>query len=251
MKLYIENLIPRLKDFSASLDKKEIFIEKPWIFIDGESNLQKYIFRRNGELVMSLNGNVTSGKWEYISATKSLLIDRISDKILLNQNFIDPAVMILKMDGLNGGNFILANEELLTSVGVEDYLKKLYYQKNNISILKIKSGIELEVADFNGSTMNKNKVSIEGETIPDSVFEHAIHERKYIIRDSRIFRIIVNEDYKTKHGLITIEQEQYFSASKGDSVFFNGLSAPNGKYKLAFMYYIEVKNGLISKTSRF
>lgn len=250
MKLYIDNLIPRLKEFSASLDKKEIFIEKPWIFVDEDNNLQKYIFRRTGELVMSLNGMVTSGKWEYIPAAKSLLIDRVSDKILLNQNFIDPAVMILKMDGANSNNFILANEELLPALNVHEYLKKLYYEKNSIAILKLKSGIELEVLHYNGAVA-KNKVSIDGEPVPDSIFEHAIQERKYVIRDSRVFKILANENYKTKHGLITIEQEQYYAATIGDAVFLDNLSAPNGKYKIAFMHYIEVKDGLINKVSRF
>lgn len=249
MKLYIENIIPRLKEFSASLDKKEIFIEKAWVFIDDDNNQQKYIFRRSGELVMSLDGKVKTGKWEYIPAAKSLLIDRISDKILLNQNFIDPAVMVLKMDGLNGNNFILANEELLPSLNVNEYLKKLYYEKNNITIVKLKSGVELEVLDYNGSVY-KNKVMIEGEPVPDTVFEHATFEKKYVIRNSQVSRILVNQEYNTRHGLITIEQQEFF-LNIGDSVFLNNLSPPNGKYKLGFMDYIHVQDGLITKISKF
>lgn len=251
LKNYIENLIPRLKKFSASLDKKEIFIDKPWIFVDEDDNLQKFIFRRNGELLMSLNGKVTSGKWEYIPIAKSLLIDRVSDKILLNQSFIDPAVMILKMDGSNGNNFILANEELIPSLNVDEYLKKLYYEKNRIVTVQLKHGIELEVLDYDGGVFDKKRVMIEGKLVPDSIFEHATYEKKYVIQNSRITRILVTVNYNTKKGLITIEQELHNSASVGDSVFLNNFPAPNGKYKLGFMHYIKVKNGLVNSTNIF
>ena len=52
------------------------------------------------------------------------------DKILLNQNFISPAVMILKKDGLIDENVILINQILLPDLNVDDYLKRLYYKKN-------------------------------------------------------------------------------------------------------------------------
>ena len=88
MKNYLSNILPRIKQFSQDLDKKEGFVDVPWVIIDELQNQQKYIFKRNGELLMSLNGQVTVGKWEYLSAARSLLIDRNVDKILLNQNFI-------------------------------------------------------------------------------------------------------------------------------------------------------------------
>ena len=130
MKQYVLNLIPRLKEFSASLDKNELFVEMPWVLVDDELNQQKYIFKRDGELIMSLNGQVTIGKWEYLSAAKSLLIDRVQDKILLNQSYIDPGVMVLKKDGLTDGYIFLANELVISDLNVAHYLRNLYYAKN-------------------------------------------------------------------------------------------------------------------------
>ena len=126
MKLYLSNLLPRLQEYSLSLDKKEVFVEKPWVIVDENLNQQKYIFRRDGELIMSLNGTVKIGSWEYIAAAKSLLINRIQDKILLNQFFIDPAVMVLKKDGFKDENLIMANEILIPDLDVTTYLKKIY-----------------------------------------------------------------------------------------------------------------------------
>jgi len=236
-----------LKQFSENLDKKEIFIEKPWVIIDDNLNQQKYIFKRNGDLVMSLNGQVTIGKWEYISAARSLLIDRIQDKILLNQNFIAPAVMVLKKDGLKDENFILVNEILLPDLNVAAYLKKLYYQKNNIEVRELTTGEFLELKNFQG----RYSVTIEGEFVPDGI-QLAKSGRKYIIKNSSIDKVlIVKKDYETNKGTITIEQQDYFIPSKGDFVYQNNQNAPNGKYRLGFLEYITVENGQIIKTRNY
>jgi len=244
---YINDLIPRLKQFSENLDKKELFIEIPWVIVDNNLNQQKFIFRRNGDFVMSLNGQVTIGKWEYLSAARSLLIDRIQDKILLNQNFIDPAVMVLKMDGLKDENLILANEILLPDLNVADYLQKLFYQKNNIVVEQLKIGGFLEFNNYDGFGYVGNKVTIEGKPVSDGFIELSESEKKLVIKDSQIIKVIAKKSYETNKGLITVEEDHNYSYSKGDFVFQNNEAAPDGKYRLGFMRNITVSNGRITK----
>ncbi len=247
MKQFINNLLPRLKQFSENLDRKELFIEIPWVIIDDNLNQQKYIFKRNGDLIMSLNGQVTIGKWEYLAAARSLLIDRIQDKILLNQNFIDPAVMALKKDGFKDENLILANEILLPDLNVADYLKKLFYQKNNIVVRKLKTGEFLELNNYDG-WINGKKITIEGEPVSDGFIELEESEKRYVVKDSRIIKVLVKENYKTNKGMISVEQQEYFNPSNGDLVIQNNEVAPDGKYRLGFMRHITVSNGRISKS---
>jgi len=240
----MNNLIPRLKRFSENLDKKEIFIEMPWVIIDENLNQQKYIFKRNGDLVMSLNGKVTIGKWEYLPAARSLLIDRIQDKILLNQVFIAPAIMVLKKDGLKDENFILANETLLPNLNVTAYLKKLYYQKSNMKVRELVTGDFLEFHDI----QSRSVVTIDGEPVPDGIQIATTPWRKYIIKNSSIVKIFVEKFvYKTQRGPITIEQQDFYVPSKGDFVFQNNQIAPNGKYRFGLLNLncITVENGQI------
>ncbi len=247
MKYYLSNLIPRVSRYSQDLDKKEIFVDVPWVIVDEQQNQQKYIFKRNGELLMSLNGQVTIGKWEYLSAAKSLLTDRIADKILLNQNFIDSAVMVLKKDGLKDENLVLANEKLLPDLDVVWYLKNLFYQKNNIRVSLLKSGETLEFNNFE-EFINGNKVTIDGDPVPDRIVELAKSERKLVIKNSKIVKILVKEIYDTNHGKLTIEHEENSSPSKGDFVYTeDNILAPNGKYRLGFMKHITIENGRIIK----
>lgn len=248
MKLYLTNLLPKIKQYSQDLDKKKLFVDIPWVIIDEERNQQKYIFKKNGELVMSLNGQVTIGKWEYLSSAKSILIDRIVDKILLNQNFIDSAVMVLKKDGTKDENLILANEIILPGLDVVRYLKNLFYRKNNIAISELKSGQMLEFYNYEGF-IDGNKVAIDGEPVPRGVFELVNSGRKIVIDNSRIIRVFIKKTFKTNNDEIVIEHEENCAPAKGDKVFTNdGSYVPDGKYKIGFLKFITVENGRIIKT---
>jgi hypothetical protein len=248
MKQYVLNLIPRLKLFSESLDKKEIFLEKPWVFVDDNGNHQKYIFSKNGNLIMSLNGQVTMGKWEYLSSAKSLLIDRIQDKILLNQAFVDPAIMILKKDGQNEDYFFLANELLIPDLNITDYIRKAHYSKHNILGLPLKDGKILEIMGYDGYIGN-NQVSMEGVPIPDGFFESAKSGNKYWIKDSKIHRVLKRESFTTDKGEIVVEIDvEGRTIRKGDLAFQHDHPAIDGKYRLGFMHTIIIENGRVIKT---
>jgi hypothetical protein len=82
MKNAIKNLIPRLIQYSKQLDKVENFVDKSWLYLDSNGDNHEYIFMRDFRLIMSVNGTVVTGKWELLPNGK-LLIDRVSDKIML------------------------------------------------------------------------------------------------------------------------------------------------------------------------
>lgn len=245
MKKYISSLIPRLREFSASLDRKEFFIDVPWVIIDENLDQQKYIFRRDGTLIMSLNGQVTTGRWEYLSAAKCLLIDRIKDKILLNQNFIDPALMILRKDGTKDENLILANEVLIPDLDVEQYIRKLFYSKNRIFVKKLRNGELLEIHDY--KVVFNNKVTIEGNDVPDGTYLVENSVQILVIVDSKISKILTKVSHKTNKGDIVIEQEIDKGYRIGDLVYQNDNPAADGKYRLNLLLYVTVENGRIIK----
>lgn len=123
---YVNNILPRIKEYSRALNKKELFIDHPWTLIDELGCKQTYIFRRNNELIMSNDGNVLIGSWEILPKASSLLIDRVKDKLLLKQEFIDDAMMILMTDSLNGLPFILINSNIIPDYDVNRYINDKY-----------------------------------------------------------------------------------------------------------------------------
>jgi len=64
---YIKNLLPRLQQYSKTLDHIELFVDQPWILRFGTGERYLYIFQRGGNLVVTINGIVTKGNWEYSS----------------------------------------------------------------------------------------------------------------------------------------------------------------------------------------
>lgn len=254
MKIYLQNLVNRLAQFSEKLDNTTLFIDKPWVLIDSNSNYHKYIFKRNGELVMSLNGQVQIGKWEYLSAAKSILIDRIKDKILLNQSFFDSAVMVLKIDGSNSQLFVLANETIIPDLDVEKYLQSLAYRKFNIITGRLENGKTLEI--YRGTSDPHlrigAKATIDGGEPEDGKYKSQSTGRYYEIRNGKLFRITQTFNYQTTAGQsLTIEQTFGSSISVGDLVYLDNEPARTGKYKLGFLNVITVVNGVISKKSMF
>lgn len=254
MKLYLQDIVNRLSQFSEKLDNTSLFIDKPWVLIDTNSDYQKYIFKRNGELILSLNGQVQVGKWEYLSSAKSILIDRIKDKILLNQSFVDSAVMVLKIDGSNNQLFVLANEFLIPDLDVKKYLQSLTYKKFNVITIRLENGKTLEIyrESRDAPPQIGMKTTIDGDEPEEGIYKSQSTGRYYDIRNGKIFRITQSFDYQTIDGrTITIEQTTSVTISVGDLVFLNNEPAKTGKYKLGYLSTITVVNGVICKKSMF
>lgn len=253
MQLYLNNLIKRVKEYSLNLDKLEYLVDIPWVLIDDEYKVQKYIFKRNGELVLSINGKADVGRWEYISSAKSLLIDRNTDKILLNQVFFNEAVMILNYDGLDQ-SFNLVNQILIPDLNVESYFKKLYYDKNSIKAIELENGQILEVLNFNelySKSILNLPIKIEGNSsIEFDVFKSK-DGKKYIINNNKIAKIIQPIKYDTENGQIYIEHEIGESPKLDNLVFRINSNVEDGKYNIGFLKNIYVKDGKIIKISRF
>ncbi len=123
MKKAIYNLLPRLINYSKHLDKVETFVEKSWLYLDANGKNHEYMFMRDLRLIMSVNGTVVIGKWDLLPNGK-LLIDRVSDKIMLENQFIDDALMILKKSASEEEPFILVDEKKIPDLDVLKYLYK-------------------------------------------------------------------------------------------------------------------------------
>ncbi len=254
MKQFLQHLVIELKNYSKSLDKKSILIDKPWALIDSDFEIQKLIFKKNKELIMSKDGKVTIGKWEYLAAAKSLLIDRGKDVILCNEGFICDGVLVLKLDGTSNKFFVLANENLVPDLDAYSYLKKLRHNSLNITTRKLTNGKILEIIAENEYYFGQigRKVMIDGDYVEDGDYKLKNKNRRYVIKESFISAIIHENTYKTKNGKeIMIEQEDQYSYKDGENVWLNGIKAPDGEYKVIGGRNIIVKDGVIKKKKMF
>jgi len=263
MKAYLKSIARQLKHLSLSLEKESILINKPWALIDEDFELQKLIFKKNKELILSKNGNVQLGKWDYFPEAKSLLIDRNSDKILCNEGFIDKGVMILKLDGTNNRFFVLANENEVKDLDAFKYLEEIRYKKLKIKEILLNDGRKLEIQHKSLQDPIKlgYPVTINAEDIEDGKYKLDEENKFYEIKYGKIFKILTENEYKISNGSeISIQQQDNWSISQGDYVYING--KPAGSLSIDFnktknlivrhgeVVRLESKNPAIRKISK-
>jgi len=214
MKTYLSDIIPKIQGFSQRLDDLTILTNQHWVVLDEIMTTKNtYIFRTNGELLISQSGKVQKAKWEYLG-NNSLLIDKSDESFLFKQAFIDSNILALKVDSKNEYAF-LVNEnkydgELNSIENVIDFLRIHYL---NPSLYD-----ELD---------RLKKMNLPSETIS---FSH--------------------KKVKTKKGILTFKSEPNKSVSVGDLAYLNGKRAPDGRYIYGWAFWNEfilIKDGKIKK----
>jgi hypothetical protein len=251
MRIILKNLVHQLKIYSSTLDRTTILVDKPWALIDDEMELQKLIFKRNKELILSKNGQVQIGKWDYYPEAKSLLIDRNSDKILCNEGYIDNGVMILKLDGTDNRYFLLANENVVPDLNVEEYLKNLKHQKLYILEINLADGRVVDVYRENkyyDFPKVGDSVKIDSDAVEDG--KHRLEEpNKFIeIVNGKIHKILIETSYQNPEKQeILIQQQHSWGITNGDYAFMYGKKIINGIISFSKYKYLVVKDGKVTK----
>lgn len=184
-------------------------VDKPWAMIDEDGEIQKLIFKRDKGLILSKNGKVTLGSWDYFPESKSLYIDRSVDKLLLNEQFIDENVLILKKDGTDNQLYALANENTIPDYNVAGYLETLRFEKLKITEVALYTGeiiqihntdkkSPLQIANHAVETFDANK---EPAKLPDGIYVSQCKKFTYIIQNGRIQRVATNYSLKSNEGI--------------------------------------------------
>jgi mRNA-degrading endonuclease RelE of RelBE toxin-antitoxin system len=248
MKSHLNSLVKHLSNYSATLEKTSILIDKPWALIDGEFEIQKIIFKKDKELILSKNGQVQIGKWDYFPEAKSLLIDRINDKILCNEAFIDNGVMILRLDGTDSRFFIFANENVVPDLDANRYLKRLRYQKLKIAETKLIDGRILEVQKREEwqEPQIGNPVTQEAEPIEDGKYQLANQREYFEVKKGRIFKILTETKYTNPSGQeVTIQQQDNWRIKHGDYVFMYGNQVEDSIVDFTNSKNLVIKDGIV------
>lgn len=253
MKDFIKSVLPSIRELSLSLDKKAIFLNHPWILINENGSNEKLIFRKNGELIMSKEGNVITGTWEYLSYANSLLIDRGQDKRLYNQGFIDECIMVLKLDGTMEDYHILVNQNKIPDLNYKNYLRLKTIKEKNLKQFSLVNGgmlfceectsnISFFGFDIGLRIFNDDLVPIDDG---DYRIEHnsiTLSVKKGIVKD--VFKRVSN-----KHNDVdfTIEQINMHSVSIGDRVYISNNIQYNGEMEISNSQKIKVEDGIVKK----
>jgi len=134
MRTFIADIIPKIQRFSKRLDDLTKLTSQHWVSLsDINQSKRVFIFRPNNQLLISENGIVEKGSWEYLG-NQSLLIDTKNESYLLKHGFFDENVIALKLDSKNGYAFFVNetkfDDELNTLADIIKFLEKTYITPN-------------------------------------------------------------------------------------------------------------------------
>jgi hypothetical protein len=75
MQTFISDIIPKIQRFSQKLDDLTMLTNQHWVVIDTiDKTKNVYIFRKNNELLVSSDGEVEKGRWEYLGNNSLLIV---------------------------------------------------------------------------------------------------------------------------------------------------------------------------------
>ncbi len=124
-----------------------------------------YIFRSNNELLISQNGKVEKGKWEYLG-NNSLLIDKKDESYLFRHGFFDDTVLALKIDGKEEYAFLVNEnkfgEEVNSIATVFGFLKNKYLSIDGVFKLIDSNKIEEKRIELGYKVIDKAKQFLIG-----------------------------------------------------------------------------------------
>lgn len=113
MKTYILNLSRDIKNWSNTLDATTIICSKSWLVFNEEGKKEVFIFRKDGSLIISVDGKVSRASWEYLAVNSSLLIStEDGETFMLNPILYDNRVFTLQLDGTNEYSFLIDQQEV-------------------------------------------------------------------------------------------------------------------------------------------
>ena len=134
MKTFLFNIIPEIKKYSKELDSLTLLCEQNWVVLDENAGMKVvYIFRKNGQLLISLNGNINKGNWEFIQ-NNIILIEISNESFMFRNEFFDENILILKKDG-NSESIFFINEskykkDINSLLDLNNFLNEKYLKTN-------------------------------------------------------------------------------------------------------------------------
>jgi len=178
MRTFVADIIPRIQRFSKRLDDLTKLTNQHWVSLgDIDQAKRVYIFRANNKLLISENGRVEKGSWEYLG-NQSLLLETKDESFLLKHGFFDENVIALKLDSTDNYAFFVNetkyNGELNNIADIIRFLDNKYLRSNNGGGL----GSKERPAEFDNIPFS---YTVESETDCFNIFwgSHITYSVKY------------------------------------------------------------------------
>jgi hypothetical protein len=130
MQTYLSDIIPSISRYSKQLNDETLLTSRHWMVVEELENRKSiYIFRKNRDLLISTNGSVEKGTWDYLGNDK-LLIEKDGKAFLFRHGFFEDDFLALKIECGDEYAFLVNekkyDENLNSVLSIHTFLTKKY-----------------------------------------------------------------------------------------------------------------------------
>ncbi len=128
---YLDFVLPQVRQFSEDLREMKFYVApggKPWMEVRGNPEFQEavlHFFNEGGEYLISVDGNVSHGKWRLLDGTNKMIIDQGKGNAeLFELAFLNAQFFIL----VKHGNFQKKKQNRYFFMGYEPVVRGLKWR---------------------------------------------------------------------------------------------------------------------------
>ena len=153
MKTFLINIPTQIKQKMQSLDVQSVLTTTSWEVFNDEGVKEVFIFKPEGELLISSSGDVVKASWEYIPANQSLLLTNGDQLTMFKPAFKDNIFLALQKDG---------TEEYLFMI---DEKSKQFKERTLAALCNYFAELEKKQGEVTISTLEERSQLLEKEKI--------------------------------------------------------------------------------------
>ncbi|MEL6923362.1 MAG: hypothetical protein AAFO94_04875 [Bacteroidota bacterium] len=136
-----KEILPKIRPWSEDLYEKEYYLDTRWLEIRDAENFHEsvlHIFQKDGNYLISVDGNISKGHWKILSKSNTLILDQGNRNELYDLKFLNGDFFILSKHGNQRRKnqreyFVMGRESLVSGLEWREIMDLLYsrYQNNS------------------------------------------------------------------------------------------------------------------------
>ena len=144
---YLDLILPEVMPWSEDLYENEYYIDTRWLEIRDSDSFHEavlHIFRKDGEYLISIDGNISKGKWKILNDSSNAIILDIGNKAeLYDRSFLNKDFFILRKHGDQQRKnqrkyFVMARENFVKDLEWREIMELLFTRyRNNSQVIVI------------------------------------------------------------------------------------------------------------------
>ena len=172
----IQKVLSQVKKTQDKISDISLLSNKSWVLNSTNNIHEVWILRKDNTLLISKNGIVETGSWNYFIESKSLYLELGDEKKLFSQVIVDDLNLSIKLDGTD--EIITFEDEVLKKSNDTEivYNDDCVSEKTIVEPTKeevLKNTIDEEIISFEDG-VSKNPINteiVDNESIPEIISE--------------------------------------------------------------------------------